>query len=65
MNAATSSGAAVVAKTSSIAASVVARAASGPPIFKGYGYGTCCTPPMSGSKWARYFTVDEVSAIAP
>ena len=24
-----------------------------------------CTPPMSGSKWARYFTVDEVSAIAP
>ena len=31
----------------------------------GYGNGTKCTPPISGSKCARYFTFELVSAMAP
>ena len=44
---------------------VVASAASAPPMRSGYGYGAKWTPPMSGSKWARYFTLELVSAMAP
>ena len=63
--AATSSGETRVANKASIARMVVARAGSAPPRRSGYGNGAKWTPVSSGSKWARYLTLEEVSAMAP